>query len=174
MPIESRYPLTLSQVSAYAILAFLEQGTLPPTAIAQDPHLTLEIEIEDMPSTQQERIYRLFEVGYEVGEQQSLTAVERVYLITRAWLMWVDLDDPDLDLGQRLADLPDRREVLLIAGLQVVELLAELAILEIVREAGQPVTLRPREGHPLLDLSQVPLLDAFVAGFQAGQDTVKP
>ena len=158
-------PLSLEHVTHMARQTLLRDGVHTPTLLVEGTagHMT-GFAIEDLPATHHERGQLLFQMGWMLGQTSQLGLPLQVFLITEAWLSMLDKNEepttsPALD--------PQRREVLIIAGLKVLTKTHSLAILAMIRHAEKLVEVRELE-RQTGEKVYSPLTEAWVAGYLLG------
>lgn len=165
MPKENHL-LSLEQIQTAAREVLLQNGYHLPTIIAQSESAQIVGQIPELGGTGDEKQAQLFALGFLLSQERVLRALHQVYLITEAWS--VIFKQPPTDMEVRPSQHPDRVEVLLIAGLNVIEQIASLTMYEMVREAEEVIELIEMNTTPEGGEVRSDLLNAFVLGFQAG------
>lgn len=122
------------------------------------------IQIEKLAPTFEGRARQMFVTGEALARQGTAGRITSVYFISEAWLSLAP--EGKLPYRQPSKD-PNRKEVLLVNGLQIVPHRVQLAIYEMLRD--KQGTLREVRQWDTPDASEsaadTPLLEAFLAGY---------
>jgi hypothetical protein len=161
-------PLTLAEVTRRAREVAETLGNHTPTVIAQGRGEAVMGQLQHLGETHQERCQQMFISGYILGNSGELKALEQVFLICEAWLSQVE---PGSEMDVLPSQDPKRIEVLIISSFMVNTQMAQVVILEMVREADALVELRELSAPAVNPLASVdsPLLTAFIEGFRWGK-----
>jgi len=159
--------LSLDSVAEMACEIALHDGGHVPTVIAEGTRNTLLGSFPELPPTHQERVEMMQVAGQLLGQREAVGFLKQVYFISEAWMCRGSR--PGMEAVQPSKD-PERVEVLVVAGLQVVARRSALRLYEMIRdETGDLAELRAvtpdAEGEGQVES---PLLTAFVAGYLVG------
>lgn len=145
----------------------LKHGSHAPTLLVTGTKGSIVSELTEMPDTHEARAQLLFTMGFNLAQEKPLGIPVHLYFISEAW--YSQQKAIDNELAMLPSEDPNRIEVLLIAGLHLIQALHSVVVLEMVRdEADQLIDLREHKRH--IEQGQVasPLLHAFLLGYQAG------
>lgn len=157
--------LTIEKVAAQAKEILLRDGFHLTTAIAEGTGRTMVIGFDEVAKTAEGRLVQLFQAGWVIADQRHLQSLSQVFYISEGWMVQRSKED---DLTTPPSQSPDRTEVLIISGLQLLSGQKQIIIYEMVRDAeGVLVDARRETQEGDVDM-QMPLLIAFVGGFEAG------
>jgi len=145
----------------------LRDGTHVPMLIAEGSIQGLAGHIPIMPETHEERIHFMRSAGYSTAQSGALGFLRQVIFIGEGWMSVAEKGEAP---KVRPTQDPKRKEVLIVAGLQVRENIREVKLFEMQRnEEGALMGLQevtPKEDEP--KQADNPLLDAFAEGFELG------
>lgn len=168
-PEHERQPenFTLEDVTQLAKEIALESGVHVPTLIVEGSGPSVIAQLPDMPDTHEGRLQLMHAAGFALGASSEVGELEQVFFISEAWVSVMRKGRPPVLPPS--AD-PERKEVLIISNLKVEGHQTDMAIFEMVREDEQLVALEPYEAdhEAQAHTVEMPLLDAFVAGFSKG------
>jgi Protein of unknown function (DUF2958) len=169
-PLERDQPLmSLEELIPLAAEMLLRRGEVIPTVIIET-HGNLAVgQIPDMPETHQERVELMRFLGEETAKSGRVEQLEQVFMVTEGWM---SEGSEEMTKHRRPSNDPNRKEVLIVSAIQVKEQKKLLKILEIVRDSDEEVVLKevsPSEGKE--GSVELPLLEAFVEGFQTAFKT---
>ncbi|MCB9437266.1 MAG: hypothetical protein H6673_09800 [Anaerolineales bacterium] len=167
MPKENHL-LSLEQIQTAAREVMLTNGFHLPTIIAQSESAQIVGQVPELGGSSDEKQAQLFALGFLLSQERVLRALHQVYLVTEAWSV-VFKNPSAVPTEVRPSQHPDRVEVLIIAGLNVIEQIGSLTMYEMVREAEQVVELLEHSIPSEVGEVKSALLEAFVLGFQTGQ-----
>lgn len=143
----------------------LSYGHHVPTLVVQGDKEPVVVQIPSLPPTHEQRLRMMFTAGSALAESGALTSLEEVFFISEGWMSVAAEDGlPEVPPSQD----PQRREVLIVSGLEVKTGQAGMTIFEMLRdEEGNLAELAEIEQQGREDTQvESPLLDAVVAGFQ--------
>jgi hypothetical protein len=140
---------------------------------AHDPILIIDgggnlafMQIPDLPESPKEKSWLLQSLGQMAAKNGIAYQLNQVFMVTEGWLSMPNKND---GTEIRPSRDPNRKEVLIISGAQVIEEKKFARIFEILRDRDQHVV----ELEEVLFKQQqaeltfkVPLLDAFIDGFK--------
>lgn len=143
----------------------LSYGYHIPTLVVQGDEEPVVVQIPSLPPTHEERLRMMFTAGSALAESGALTSLKEVFFISEGWMSVAAEDGlPEVPPSQD----PQRREVLIVSGLEVNTGQAAMTIFEMLRdEDAKLVELAEIEQQGKGDTQvETPLLDAVVTGFQ--------
>lgn len=163
-------PITFEQVSHFAQEALLRNGHHAPTLIIDGSARPVVVQIDGLAPTFEGRVQQMFVAGQAVARDGSAGRLRSVYFVSEAWLSQAQ--------GGKLPEVPpsqdpQRKEVLIVDGVEAKSHRARVAIYEMVRD--EQGNLREIREIILPDdsttSSDSPLLEAFLTGFWANSRT---
>ena len=158
---------SFEEVVQLAKEVILRDGTHVPMLIAEGSIRGLAGHIPVMPETHEERIHFMRSAGYSTAQSGAIGFLKQVIFIGEGWMTVAEQGEAP---KVRPAQDPQRKEVLIVAGLQVRDNTRELKLFEMQRDQeGTLVELgeiTPKEDDH--NQAENPLLDAFAEGFQMG------
>ena len=145
----------------------LRDGMHVPLLIAEGSIQGIAGQIPTLPETHEERVDLMHSAGYFTAKSGGIGILRQVILISEGWMSVSEKGDfPKV----RPAQDPKRKEVLIVAGLQVKENIRELKLFEMQRDQEETLVelleITSKEDEP--KEADNPLLDAFAEGFQMG------
>lgn len=148
----------------------LETGGHTPTLFFESNAGLGMVHIPDFADTHAGRAQQMFSIGFTLARGGQFHTLKQVFLVSEAWLSLYPKGDPPKPVPSPSQD-PNRREVLIIAGLNLATQQADLALLEMIRSAGGDLTELRHMESSVSSVAEVnsPLLTAFVLGFDAGR-----
>lgn len=145
----------------------LDLGFHPPTIIVLGSRGATVAQFETISDTHQERMHTMFAVGRDIAQRVDLGKLEKVYMISEAWM---SKRKPDDTIEQSPSKDPNRQEVLIISNIELQNgQKHHMALFEIIRDVNQRVCETREVEVPVQPGSEKiesPLLYAFVAGYQ--------
>ena len=157
--------ISFEEVVSNAKEVMLREGQHLPLVVLETNSKVLVSHIPDMPLTYGERVELMQFLGQFVAKSGSVGRLEQVFMVSEGWLRETKDDQSELSPSQD----PNRREVLIISGIQMKERKKRLELLQIIRDADERVTRLEEflpEGQKREEIVEIPLLEAFVQGFQ--------
>jgi hypothetical protein len=122
-------------------------------------------QLQDMPDTHGKRLELMRRFGAAAARNGGVGRLDQVFFVSEGWMSVATKErPPDLRPSQD----PDRKEVLIISGLEVRGRRKSLRIFEMVRNQDKRVVdlqelVPPGEPDRAIE---IPLLDAFAQGFE--------
>lgn len=159
-------PITFEQVTRLAQETLLRDGHHAPTLIIDGSARPVVVQIDGLAPTFEGRVQQMFVAGQALAREGGAGRLRNVYFVTEAWLSRAQEGKlPDVPPSQD----PQRKEVLIVDGVEAKSHRPRVAIYEMVRdELGD---LREIREFKLPDDSSAssdsPLLEAFLTGFWA-------
>jgi hypothetical protein len=164
------YQLTLKVVTRFAKEVTLRDGRCAPTLIVEGSHGALTGQIAEFPKTHTEKVRRMREAGFELGQTGQVGALWQVFFMSESWMSGAEGDTPsNLPPSQD----PNRKEMLLVFHVALKENQTAFSGCEMIRNTeGRLVALRDFlfSKEEVTDFES-PLTEAFVAGFRLGTRT---
>lgn len=144
----------------------LRDGYHLPTIIAESADNSIIVQIEGIGATHEERLYQLFVVGLKVAESGEISVLQQAFFIMEAWLSLLRRGN----IPQQLpSEDPQRKEALVVSGVQIADHRMDVIVFEMVRDGRGHLTdlqeMHPH--HPVVEADN-PMLIAFVRGFATG------
>ena len=161
----NNYLISFDEVASNAKEAVLENGGQAPVLIVEGSKNIIVIPIEKMPDTHGERLGIMRFVGQVAAKSGRIGNLQQVFFLSEGWMSAArNGETPELKPSQD----PDRKEVLIVSALQVRGRKKQIKLFEMVRDQNKKVVELPElSPSPEKESSvDVPLLDAFVQGFQ--------
>jgi len=159
------YHIGFEEIVSNAKEVLLKDGKHVPILIVDGGQGLLISQLNELPATHQERTELMRFIGLTTAMSGKLRSLKQVFMVSEGWMSVVRKDD------QRLmppSQDPDRKEVLIISGLQLEGNRKHLRLFEILRY-GENNGVDLQELFPDANKEgpvEVPLLEAFVHGFQ--------
>jgi len=165
-PERNQNPITLEEIISNAKEIMLRDGYHIPVVIIEIDKKLMGAQIPDLPATHGERVQLMRLFGLAAAKSGRIDQLEQVFMVSEGWMSMAGGDDPaEIQPSQD----PNRKEVLIISAVQLKEYKKQMKVFEILRDSRDQVVgleeFLPEEKKKD-DLVEVPLLDAFVQGFQ--------
>jgi hypothetical protein len=158
--------ITFEEVIANAKEVLFRDGNHVPVLIVDANKSLLAGQIPDLPPSHGERVALMRLLGQAAALSGSVDQLNQVFMVSEGWMSEPSEGQPT-DL--RPSQDPHRKEVLIISAIEIKERKKNLKILEISRDSDAKVVgleeILP-ENEKKDETVDVPLLDAFVQGFQ--------
>lgn len=156
---------TRQEIQAQVRQLALREGRHVPLLIVEGSQTNVIAQLHHLPETHEGRAQILFQLGFALVQDGFPGIPVQVFFISEAWMSLVQ---DETHLASPSQD-PNRIEVLVIAGLHLLEHWQSLVVLEMIRQDNQLVDLQERVDQVSTDGSvSSPLLDAFILGYMAG------
>ena len=157
--------ISFEEVVSHAKDVMLQEGRHVPVVIMEAANNILVSHIPDMPSTHGERVDLMQFLGQVAARSGKVDGLEQVFMVSEGWMRETkDESQSTLPPSQD----PQRKEVLIISGIKIKEHKKRLELFEILRDANETVLslqeFLPSENQE--ENVEIPLLEAFVRGFQ--------
>jgi hypothetical protein len=169
-PERPQKPITLEEIISNAKEIMMRDGKHVPVLIMEADNKVVAGQIPDMPPTHGERVELMRFLGQAAAKSGKVNNLQQVFMVTEGWM-----SEPSVDGDELLppSEDPKRKEVLIVSAIQMKERKKHLKVYEIARDQDEQVTgmeeFVPED--PQETSVEVPLLDAFVQGFQTGFQT---
>ncbi len=165
-PERKEYQISFEEVISNAKEIMLREGEHVPVLIVEGGKNLVVGRIPDMPATHGERVELMRFLGHAAAKSGRVNQLQQVFMVTEGWMSMADEDKP---AEMRPSEDPNRKEVLIISAIQVQEHKKQIKLFEIRRDSNEQVVsleeFLPDEKKKD-ETVDVPLLDAFVQGFQ--------
>ena len=158
--------ISFEEVISNAKEIMLRDGQHVPVLIMEASNNIVVGQIPDMPATHGERMELMRFLGQAAVKSSRVDQLQQVFMVSEGWMsMASEAKQAELRPSQD----PDRKEVLIISAIQMRERKKHLKLFEILRDSTEQVVgleeILPDE-EKKDESVEVPLLDAFVHGFQ--------
>jgi hypothetical protein len=165
-PERGRYQISFEEVISNAKEIMFRDGNHVPILIVESGKTVLAGQILEMPETHGERLQLMRFLGQVAATSGRVDQVQQVFMVSEGWMSMPSEDKPS---EIRPSQDPSRKEVLIISAIQMTERKKQMEIFEILRDSSEQVVSLERflPGTEKKDGAvDIPLLDAFVHGFQ--------
>lgn len=165
-PERGRGQIDFEEIVSIAKELMLRDGHHVPILIVEDNRKLIAGQIQDMPATHGERVELMRFLGQAAAKSGRVERLNQVYMVSEGWMSKAN----EGNLPQvRPSQDPNRTEVLIISCMDVKHRRKEIKLYEILRDTNQQV-IGFEECLPDQDKKdetiEIPLLEAFVHGFQ--------
>lgn len=166
------YQFDLDVVTRLVKEVTLQAGGHTPTVFFDSQQGTGMVQIPDFADTHTARAQQMFSIGFALAQTGRYRALNQIFLVSEAWM---SVNPQGLPLDHLPSEDPNRKEILMIAGLSVITQQSDLVVIEMIRnQAGDLVELRDMDtASPSDTYINSPLLAAFTLGFDAGKSQPK-
>ena len=158
--------VTLEEIISNAKEIMVREGNHIPTLILEASKSLVVGRIPDLPPTHGERVELMRFLGQAAAKSGRVDQLQQIFMITEGWMSVAKEDKPpEIQPSQD----PNRKEVLIISAIQMKERKKLMKVFEILRDSdAQVVSLEEflPDAEKKDESVEVPLLDAFVQGFQ--------
>jgi len=164
-PERNQNPITLEEVISNAKEIMLRDGNHVPVLIMEADNKLVAGQIPDLPPTHGERADLMRFLGQAAAKSGRVNQLQQIFMVTEGWMSEASEDKPS---ELRPSDDPNKKEVLIISAIQMKERKKHLKVYEVFRDQHEQV-IGIEEFSPEAkneESVEVPLLDAFVQGFQ--------
>ena len=165
---EQREPdhISFEEVISNATEIMLQDGQHVPVVIMDTNTNIFVGQIPNMPATHKERVELMSFLGEAAGKSGRVDQLQQVFMVSEGWLS-IATENKQAEL--RPSQDPERKEVLIVSNIQIQEHKKRLKVFEILRNNDEQVVglqeIMP-DKDPQDQTVDIPLLDAFVQGFQ--------
>jgi len=169
-PEQSQLPTDIDGVVTVAQETLLRDGDHPLTIIVQGTQRQASSKLPDVPETHKDKLEYMWALGQIAAQTGQFGKLQHIFLVSKAWL-WEESETMHV-VFQTTQD-SQSKEILYASGVDFVEHLKHLVLLEIVRNPdGQIFSYGNLLDNPAFGLPlATPLEDAFVSGFHAASVT---
>ena len=165
-PERNQNPITLEEIISNAKEIMLRDGYHVPVVILEVDKKLMGAQIPDMPATHGERVQLLHFLGQAAAKSGRVNQLQQVFMVNEGWM---SVASEDMPAEIRPSQDPNRKEVLIISAIQMKERKKQMKVFEILRDSSEQVVgleeFLPDEKKKDESVD-IPLLDAFVQGFQ--------
>jgi len=165
-PERRSYEISVDEIVSNAKEIMLRDGNHVPALIVEGEKKLIVTQIPNFPETHGERIALLRFLGQAAVKTGAIGQLQQVFIITEGWMSMRSQDKPS---EMRPSQDPNRKEVLVISGLQIKERKKYMKVFEILRGSDQQVVSLEEflpDGEKKDTSVEIPLVEAFVQGFQ--------
>ena len=136
---EGLYRISFKHIVGTAKEVTLRDGVHVPIVVMEGSRKLVVSQIQDMPETHAERMELMGLIGQEVASSGKLGPLLQAFMVSEGWM---STGSKDGEPHVRPSEDPDRKEVLIVAGLEIKGMRRQLRLFEMVRdEASQVVAL---------------------------------
>jgi hypothetical protein len=165
-PERKQNPVTIEEIISNAKEIMLRDSKHVPVLIIEADRKLVAGQIPDMPPTHGERLELMHFLGQAAGKSGRIDHLQQVFMVQEAWMSVATEDKPP---ESRPSQDPNRKELLVISGIELKDYKKHMRVLEILRDRHEQVAgfeeFVPDEEKKDESI-EVPLLDAFIHGFQ--------
>lgn len=165
-PERNQNPLTLEQIISNAKEIMLRDGNHVPMLIVEGRKSLVAGPIPDLPETHKERVELMRSLGQASAKSGRVDHLQQVFMVSEGWMSVASEDQP---VEIRPSQDPNKKEVLIISAIRMKERKKQMKVFEILRDSNEQVVdlqeFLPDEKKKDKSV-EIPLLDAFVQGFQ--------
>ena len=158
--------ITIEEIISNAKEIMLRDGQHMPTLIVEGSKSLVGGQIPDLPATHGERVELMRFLGQAAAKSGRVDRLHQVFMVSEGWMSEPNQDKPtDMKPSQD----PNRKEVLIISAIQITERKKQMEIFEIARNSDEQVVSLEKvlpDAEKKDETVEIPLLDAFVQGFQ--------
>ncbi len=158
--------ISFEEIISNAKEIMLRDGYHVPVVIMEIDKKLMGAQIPDMPATHGERLQLMHFLGQAAAKSGRVDQLQEVFLVHEGW-MSVATEDKQANMIP--SQDPEKKEVLIISAVQIKENKKQSKVLEIFRDSDEKVVsleeFLPQEKKKDESV-EIPLLDAFVQGFQ--------
>ena len=169
-PERSSYEISFEEIISNAKERMLLDGKIEPILVIESSKSLVIVPLQDMPETHGERIGLMRFLGQFTAKSGKVNQLQQVFMVTEGWMSKATKSKPS---KMRPSQDPNRKEVLIISGIQMRERKKHLKLFEILRDSNEHVVslegFFPNEKQD--ESVEIPLLEAFVYGFQMAFQT---
>jgi hypothetical protein len=161
-PEHEQQNITIEEIISNAKEIMVRDGQHVPTLIVEGSKNLVAGQIPDMPPTHGERVELMRFLGQAAAKSGRVDQLQQVFMVSEGWM-----SEPRGDMSP--SQDPNRKEVLIISAIQMKERKKQMEIFEIFRDTSeQVVSIEKFLPHTEKkdQTVDIPLLDAFVQGFQ--------
>jgi hypothetical protein len=164
-PERKEYRIRFEEVTQKAREIVRQDGSHVPVLIVEGSKNLIVGQLRDMPDTHGERLELMRFLGQLAAKSGKVGELQQVFFISEGWISMASEDKPPQNPP---SGDPNRKEVLIVSGLEVQARRRMLKLFEMVRGPNQQVIdlpeISPPEGRE--GEVEIPLLDAFAQGFR--------
>ena len=158
--------ISLEEIVSNAKEIALRDGSHVPVLVVEGSQNLVVGQIPDLPGTHSERVELMRFLGQAAAKSGRLGQLQQVFMVSEGWMSMASKDK----LAETIPSQdPDRKEVLIISGMQMKGRNKQLKVFEIMRDRDEQVVSLEEflpEEKKKEESVEIPLLDAFIEGFQ--------
>lgn len=157
--------INFEDITQLAVEAALKQGSHSPCMLIDGSKKMMYGGLPHLPDTHEKRMQFMYAAGQVAAISEEVGKLRQVFMISEAWMSTPKESElPKIIPSQD----PNRKEVLIISGLDMQKQIKYLKIFEMMRDKdGILIGLtEAMTGIEESDRFDVPLLDAFQQGYQ--------
>ena len=158
--------ITIEEIISNAKEIMLRDGSHIPTLIVEGSKSLVGGQIPDLPPTHGERVELMRFLGQAAAKSGRVDQLQQVFMVSEGWM---NEPSEDKSTNMRPSEDPNRKEVLIISAIQMKERKKQMEIFEVVRNSDEQVVSFEKflpDTEKKVESVDIPLLDAFVQGFQ--------
>jgi hypothetical protein len=165
-----KYRISFEEVTSNAKEIMRKDGHHVPILIVEGSKNFIVSQIQDIPETHGERVELMRFFGMAAAKSGRIGRLEQVFFISEGWMSVAS--EGKLPENRPSHD-PNRKEVLIVSGLELKELKKSLKLFEMVRNENKQIVDLPELSSPQGkdEAIEIPLLDAFAQGFRTAFQT---
>ncbi len=164
-PEREQHQVDLEDIVSTAKEVMFKLGKHVPTLTIETSKKVLVGQIPDMPATHGERMELMRFLGQAAAKSGRVDQLHQVFMVHEGWMSVSSEDKP---AEMRPSQDPNRKEVLIVSAIQIKERKKHIRVFEILRNKTEVVVdleeFLPEANKD--EQTEVPLLEAFVQGFQ--------
>ena len=157
--------ISLEEIVSNAKEIALRDGNHVPVLVVEGSKNLVVGQIPDLPGTHGERVELMRFLGQAAAKSGRVGHLQQVFMVSEGWMSMASKDKPAKMIPSQD---PDRKEVLIISGMQIKECKKQLRLFEMLRDSDNRVVsleeLMPEAKKE--ESVEIPILEAFVQGFQ--------
>ena len=164
-PEQHDYRISLEEIISNAKEITLRDGNHVPLLIVEGSKNLVVGQIQDMLKTHGEKLELMRFLGQAAAKSGRVGKLQQVFLVSEGWMSVASEEKPAEMIPSQD---PKRKEVLIISGIQMQEPEKQLRLFEMLRDSDERI-IRLEELLPDAKKDgsvEIPLLDAFINGFQ--------
>ena len=165
-PERNQPPITIEEIISSAKEIMLRDGKHIPVLIVETNNKLVAGQISYMPATHGERVELMHHLGQATAKSGRVDQFQQVFMVQEGWMSVATKDKPP---DVRPSEDPNRKEVLIVSAIEMKDRKKHMRVFEILRDRHKQVAgfeeFVPDEKKKDESV-EVPLLDAFVQGFQ--------
>jgi hypothetical protein len=158
-------PVRLEHVVRLARETLLRDGYHAPTLVVDGSRRVLVVQITELASEHTGRVEQMVIAGRVVAREGQGGQLRRVYFVCEGWM---SLARDGVMPGMLPSQDPQRKEVLVVTGIDVRTRQTETVLYEMVRDGQGELRELVDVDQPAGGSADSPLLDAFVFGYTGG------
>ena len=133
-PERGSYEISFEEILSNAKEKMLLDGKVEPILIVESSQSLVIVPLQDMPETHGERIELMRFLGQVAAKSGRVNQLQQVFMVSEGWMSKASEDEP---AKMRPSQDPNRKEVLIISGMQMRERKKHLKLFEILRDSNE-------------------------------------